>query len=184
MDDEQRAFYDKVVAGPRGQRFREQLVAADGSLRGPFEFLICDPVLGDPIQQIGAELRFRPGLRDDVRELAILVVAATLPSQFEWDAHLPLAVDAGLPATLLERMRVAGADAASVSFGDPLLDLVVRAGREMCRTATLGEPTLRELEAALGRRAAFGILALFGYYTLLGMLLNAYETPSVPPLSE
>jgi 4-carboxymuconolactone decarboxylase len=179
MDDAQRAFYDMVVAGPRGQRFRDQLVAADGSLRGPFEFLILDPALGEPIQRIGEVLRFGSVLRADVRELAILVVAAVVPSRFEWDSHHPLAVAASLPDPALRSLHRLAYGGSADPFGDPLLDLVVRAGAQMCDGGQVDDETFAALSDSLGSGGAFALLGLFGYYTMLAMLLNAYQTPSV-----
>jgi len=177
MDSSQREFYRRVVSGPRGEKFADLLVAEDGSLRGPFNVLMCSPAVGDPIQRIGEVLRFTTDLRDDVRELAVLVVAATLPSQFEWESHYPLALDAGLAADSLETLRTGS----PASFGQPILDLVVTAGLQMCRSAGVDEEVFRGLERALGRRSTFKLLALYAYYVLLGLLLNSYDVPPVRP---
>src|SRR5437016_13598860 len=57
MTAEQRRVYDAIVAGPRG------------SVEGPLRVALHQPALADAWQALGAELRYRAGLVQRLREL-------------------------------------------------------------------------------------------------------------------
>ena len=71
-----RALYDRINAGPRGA----SMVDDRGALIGPFNAMLLSPALGDPLQELGAAIRYRSSLTDRCRELAILIVALFGPS--------------------------------------------------------------------------------------------------------
>lgn len=167
LDARQRALYDDIVGGPRKAG---NLIAADGSLRGPFDLMLRSPEVGTPLQQLGAALRFGASLDDDLRELAILLTAATWESDFEWAVHQPLAESAGVPAAVLDAVR-AGAPVVS---DDERYVVVVQAAREAFRDRSVSASTFAELHRTLGDRQVVEVLTIFGYYTTLALLLNSY----------
>src|SRR5439155_2405325 len=75
MTADQRRVYDAIVAGPRG------------SVEGPLRVALHQPALADAWQALGAELRYRAGLAQRLRELVILIVARHWTSQFDWYSH-------------------------------------------------------------------------------------------------
>jgi 4-carboxymuconolactone decarboxylase len=100
LDDQQRALYELINAGPRAagsQSFR--LVGDDGALEGPFNAMLLCPILGTALQELGAALRYRTSLSDRAREMAILAVAAHEDSAFEWHAHQAVGRLTGLTRT-------------------------------------------------------------------------------------
>ncbi|MFC4114910.1 carboxymuconolactone decarboxylase family protein [Nonomuraea zeae] len=92
LSPEARALYEKITSGPRG-RF---MVDPEGGLTGPFNAMLLSPPVGDPLQELGAAIRYRSSLTDRSRELAILVVAGHQDSAFEQAAHEPIARDLGV----------------------------------------------------------------------------------------
>lgn len=171
LDDDQRELYDEIVGGPRGRRAGARLVAPDGSLRGPFNALLLSPVVGSPFQRIGAALRFETELSADLRELAILLVAAEWSCEFEWSAHAPLARDAGLDEHTIDTL----ADGGVPQYDSELRGLVDRAAREVFTERTITSATYRDLEDGLGRRSTFELLAIIGYYSMLALVLNGFD---------
>src|SRR5947209_19460985 len=91
MTLEQRKVADAIMTGPRK------------SLGGPFNAWLRSPELADRLQQVGEYIRFKTSLDHRPNEFAILITAQDWGSQYEWYAHYPLAMKAGLdPKTAAE----------------------------------------------------------------------------------
>src|SRR5579875_2351456 len=85
LDPAQEELRARIADGPRAaDRSRSPIADERGRLLGPFNAMLFNPELGDPLQGLGAALRYRTSLSDRQRELAILRLAATLESGFEW----------------------------------------------------------------------------------------------------
>ena len=54
------------------------------------------PDLGNRLQNVGAYIRYKTSLPLRLNEFAILITAREWTSQYEWYAHYPLALKAGL----------------------------------------------------------------------------------------
>ena len=129
----QRELYDRLLSGPRARGPRpSRLTDEEGRLRGPFDAMLYNPDLGDPLQELGAAVRYRTGFSDREREIAILTVAAHERSDFEWKAHSRIGRDAGLTDDELARLR----DGAPCAFEDPAENAVLAAARELVGTET------------------------------------------------
>lgn len=171
LDGAQRVLYDEIVSGPRGQRTGSRLVAADGSLRGPFNSFLLSPVVGSPFQRIGAALRFETELSADLRELAILAVAAKWSCEFEWNAHVPIALEAGVEQHVVDSLAAGD----EPRFDNPRHALVHRVARDALDERTIGSDTYAALSADLGDRSTFELLAVIGYYSMLALVLNGFD---------
>ena len=95
LTPEQRALADAIRSGPRGG-VKNSAAAKPGPLGGPFNVWLRSPGIGNLIQSLGAEIRFRSTLPPKLNELAIMVTARQWTSQYEWFAHHRLALEAGL----------------------------------------------------------------------------------------
>ena len=84
MTDAQRKAADELASGPRGE------------VRGPFNVLLRSPELMSPVQKVGEYLRFRCQLDRRIAEMATLIAARHWTQVYEWNAHHPLALKAGL----------------------------------------------------------------------------------------
>src|ERR1700690_749275 len=107
-------------------------IAAPGSgnlrgLRGPGGIQLHSPELSRHARPLNRYLRFDSGLGGRVRELAILVTARELDSQFEWAAHEDEARREGLAPEVIDIVRhrrdLAGLDATDAA--------VIALGREI-----------------------------------------------------
>ena len=87
-----------------GQRAYDVIVHPDsrysGGLRGPIGMWMYSPPMAEHLFPASTYLRFgADGNRDQrLAELAILTAARALDSQYEWSAHEPLGLSAGLEA--------------------------------------------------------------------------------------
>jgi 4-carboxymuconolactone decarboxylase len=170
LTDEQRAVYTAIVGGPRtGHVFA---VADDeGRLQGPFNAMLHGPVVGGPLQELGSALRFRTGFTKREREIAILVVAGHLRSDFEWYAHERLGRRAGLTEDELAALRTGGEPA----LADARERIVHETVRALVTEGDLTDPLFAEATATLGRPAVVELVTLVGYYSALALQLRVFR---------
>lgn len=160
MNADQRAVYDKVVSGPRGE------------IKGPLRAALVNAELADCWQAMGALLRYRTTLSPRHSELAILVTGRACRAPFEWFAHRPEAEKAGVETEIIE---------AILAQTTPMLngiDLAVYDyAKELNQYRSVSDKTHAAAVAALGERGVVELTALVGYYTLVAMTLNSQEIP-------
>ena len=92
---EQTRLVQALLAGLRGGSATGP-EAMKGLIRGPFNVWLRSPDLGDRLQKVGEYVRYNSSLPLRLNEFAILIPARHWTSQYEWYAHHPLAVKAGL----------------------------------------------------------------------------------------
>lgn len=170
LTDEQRDVYDAIVDGPRPANVFS-LVDGDGRLLGPFNAMLYSPAVGRPLQELGAALRFRTSFTKREREIATLVLAAHLRSDYEWYAHERIGRRAGLTDRELAALRAGG---------DPVLAdarerIVHEAARTLAEHGDLTDPIFAEAVATLGRSAVVELVALVGYYSALALQLRVFR---------
>lgn len=139
---------------------------------GPFVDLLASPELMTRVSALGEYLRYRSALPPRSSEFAILVTAAHWQQQFEWDIHAPIALEAGVPKSVLDALWAGIRPAHLDSDQQVLYELCTELHRERAVSAPVHERAI----AALGRQATIDAIAICGYYALLAMVLN---TPRV-----
>lgn len=179
QDPHRQALHAALVGGRRGagpQAF--DLTAPDGSLVGPFGLMLQAPHLGEPLEALGAAVRFDTGLTDRVREIAILTVAVATDSGFEVWAHERVGRLAGLSETELDGIRAGTfADGEDVDPAEATAhDL---AGRLAARRP-LDDETYAAGVARLGEHGLLELVVLVGYYAMLAQLMEVFgvEAPT------
>jgi len=161
MSDAQRKARAALVAGPRGD------------VRGPFNALLRSPELADRVQKVGEYIRFGGVLPARLNELAILVTARYWGAQFEWYAHLKLALKAGLDAGIAEdiahnrRPAAMSADLAAVH------DFC----HQLHHRKAVDDESYAAVLALFGEQGVVELVATCGYYTLVAMVLNVDRHP-------
>ena len=170
----QRALFDNIISGKRGQKSAvESFLNPEGGLRGPFNAILYSPKLGDPCQQLGAAVRFDSALPPQLRELAILTVAAKWQAQYEWWAHEKIAREEGLDDAI-----IAGVKAGTLPDSTAAeLATTYRFARELLDHRKVSDQQYGESVALLGESRIVELVILLGYYTLIAMTLNVFEVP-------
>ena len=171
---EQRNYYDRLTSGPRN---KASLVDAHGRLRGAFNARLLDPPVGTAIEQLGAVLRFgTPALTGRQREIAILEVARSERSGYEWRAHSAAGLAAGLRPEELDAI-VSGRDLDTFSPAETLTRQVVQA---LVTERDLTDLLFAAAEQALGLTALFDLISLVGYYQHTALALRVWRVPLDP----
>jgi 4-carboxymuconolactone decarboxylase len=172
MTPEQKTVAEAIMSGPRG------------GLRGPFNAWLRSPEVGDRLQRVGEELRFRSAIPPALNEFAILITAREWTSQHEWYAHHSLAMKAGLPpqiaADLAQGRKPEGMDADTA--------LVWQFCTELHRNHVVSDATYAAAKQRFGEQGVVDLIAVSGYYVTVSMTLNTAQVglpPGVaPPLPE
>ena len=143
---------------------------------GPFVPLLRSPGLMLAAQAMGDYLRFRSALPPRIRELAILLTCRASAQDYEWAVHYPLALQAGV------RREVA--DSISDGFRPHDMpddeDLAYQLVFEILYRKRVSDPTWRRATQAFGETGVVDLLGIAGYYSFLGVVLNAARTPAPP----
>ena len=163
LDADQKQLYDTLVEGPRGSR----IVLPDGSLFGPFNLLLLSPQVGDRLQALGLAVQRETKLPAATREAVILSVVHRRESRSEWNAHRPMAINAGLTEADIEAIQ-AGEVPPDVDKGTRAA-LALTAAQLARRPGN--DPAYEAAVQALGDRRALEVCLLAGYYESLCSVL-------------
>jgi 4-carboxymuconolactone decarboxylase len=160
---------------PEGQAIYDRLTSANTEnlrgLRGPGGIQLHSPELSRVSRPLNRYLRFESELGGRLRELAILVTARELDSQFEWAAHEREALREGVSPELIEIVRLRR-DLDGVAEADAI---VIALGRGIFGARKVSSATYARCLAQFGRRKLVDLVALMGNYAATAALLTAFD---------
>lgn len=172
-DERQRALWDRIVES-RGRSIG--LTDDEGRLVGPFESFVRRPALGEHLIEVGSVVRFESSLSPRLLELAICTVGARWRSEFEFWAHSRMALDAGLPESIIDAL----ATGETPDFDEPNERIVYEYAAQLAGDGSVGQPTYDAAVNALGVDRVVDLTHTIGYYTHICFLLNTFAI-ELPP---
>ena len=120
-------------------------------------------------------LRYKSALGHALTELAILITAAEWMQDYEWQAHYPIALKAGI------RQETADAIADHRRPGAMSTDeeIVYDYTSELLKNKQISDVTFERAKSRFGSQGIVDMTGIVGYYTFLSMQLNAaqYQIP-------
>ncbi len=128
------------------------------------------------LQSVGEYLRFNNSVPQKLVELSILMTSRGLTQQYEWNAHYPLALQAGLKPELAAAIGV-GRRPDSMTEDE---EIVYNFVTELLRNGSVSDPTYTRFLAKFGERGVVDTTGLVGYYSTLAMIMNVARTPAQP----
>ena len=156
MSPAQRGVADAIMSGPRK------------SIGGPFNAWLRSPELADRLQKVGEYIRFNTSLDKRVNEMAIIMTAQAWGSQYEWYAHAPLALKAGLdPATV----AAIGAGRKPENMKDDEA-IVWELSTQLRRDHAVDDAIYARALEKFGEQGIMDLVAVNGYYDVVSMTLN------------
>jgi 4-carboxymuconolactone decarboxylase len=161
---EQKTMVNDLLSGTRG------------SLGGPFNVTLRSPEMGNLAQKLGEYLRFRTAVPARLNEMAILLTAKWWSAQYEWSAHRPLAIAAGLSAAVADDIQAGRRPAAM----KPDEAIVYDFHSELREHRRVSDATYKAAVGLLGERGVVDLVALMGYYDLVSMVLDVDRYPLAP----
>jgi 4-carboxymuconolactone decarboxylase len=165
---------DKMT--PEQKAIADAIVATRGSLQGPFSAWLRNPELADRLQKVGEQIRFHSSLPRVLNEFAILITARHWTSQFEWYAHYPLAMKAGLEPSVTADLAAGERPRDMTSDETAIYDFSV----DLHANGDVDDATYRHVLDRFGETGVVDLIAVNGYYDLVSMTLNVAHV-SVPP---
>jgi len=167
MDDYGKKVYDELV-GPKGQTIL--------GLRGPFGVNLHSPKLAEHQFAISQYFRSESGLHPPIRELAILVTAREMNSQFEWVAHEPIALREGLSPEIIDVVRYRK----GVTTLAETEAVVIQLAREMFRRKKVTSKTFARALKVFGSKQLVDLVGLMTNYASTALKGYAFDI-QVPP---
>lgn len=175
LTPEQQTLSAAIKSGPRA-KLASSGASKPGPLGGPFNVWLRSPGIGNLVQQLGEEIRFRSSLAGKLNELAILVTARFWTSQYEWFAHHKLALEGGLDPKIAEDI----AQGRTPSGMDADETLVYEFSCALHEQQSVGDELHARAVARFGERGVVDLISVNGFYGLVSMCLNVDRTP-LPP---
>ena len=167
LSPEQRRLIDSIRSGPRGE-FK---------MSGPFFCYLHAPAFGELAQKFGAFCRYKTAVPPRLSEFAILVTAQHWKSHYEWAAHEPQAVKAGVKPETINALR-AGRLAKSAPKDERVLYAFIK---ELYRDKSVSNPTYKSVNKILGDSGTVELVGLLGYYAMVAMTINVFRMPVPAP---
>jgi 4-carboxymuconolactone decarboxylase len=162
MTPAQRIVADAIMSGPRQK------------MSGPFNAWLRSPELADRLQKVGEYVRFNTSLDKRLNEMAIIMTAQYWGSQYEWYAHAPLAIKAGLDPEIVAAL---GAGNKPEKMKDDEA-LVWEFTTQLRRDHGVNDAIYAKAVEKFGENGVMDLVGVNGYYDVVAMTLNvAHVSP-------
>jgi 4-carboxymuconolactone decarboxylase len=160
-----------------GQRIWDALAGPGKALTptGPSAVTMHSPKAAEPIFALNQVLRKTvAGAR--YFELAALVAAREFDQQYEWSAHEPAGLKAGLEQSVIDVVKY-NRDPAAVAEKDAT---VIRLGRALFRDHRVSSELWAQMVEHFGRQGAVEVTMIMADYAMAGFILTAVDQ-QLPP---
>src|SRR4029450_7813773 len=124
------------------------------SITGPFNVLLRSPEMGNRAQKLGEYLRFQTSVPRRLNEMAILLTARWWSSQYEWHAHKPLALEAGLDAAGVDDLQAGRRPSQMKAEETVVYDFCT----ELRDRRRVSDPTFKAAVAVLGEQGVVDLI--------------------------
>ena len=140
-------------------------------LGGPWNIMLRSPEMSEGLLSLYNYFRWKTALPHPLVELAILTTAREWSVQFEWFAHYPIALKAGVSPAILADLRL-GKRPENMKPDEAVThDFTV----ELCRKHVVSDATFQKAKTLLGEKNVVDLTSLVGTYISIGALLNVAE---------
>lgn len=162
LDETGQKLYD-IVVDPKGGTI--------AGLKGPGGIQLYSSKLAALSRPLNHYLRHETGFSARVRELAILTTARECDSQFEWAAHEPEALKAGVPPSLIDIIR----HRQPTDGIDPADAVIIDLGRAAFGARHVPSDLFARALKQFGSRGLVDLVSLMGNYAGTAALLATFD---------
>jgi alkylhydroperoxidase family enzyme len=171
-------YGDEVRNDPEFQIvWREVLEKRAGTVPNLYRMLLHSPTVGQSWLRLGTSIRWESMLCPSYLEMLICYVGKRLHSAYELAQHVPLAVEAGWPESLVR--NVDDIDALRRVDSD-LADLLEYAGGVLDRRPSVAR--LSRVRELFGDSQVAEVTAIVAYYSSVALFLEALNIDIEPEL--
>ena len=162
LSPEQRIVYDAIASGPRK------------GVRGPLAVWLHRPLLADRAQALGRYCRYDSSLPPRLSELAIMCMGRHWLAEYEWAAHKPFALEAGVAPEVLDALR----DGKAPQFVNRDEALIYEFMTQLHAQRSIGDALYAALIDEIGQDGLVDLVGIAGYYTLISMTIKVFSVPA------
>jgi AhpD family alkylhydroperoxidase len=150
-----------------------QILAERGRIPPLYQVLLNSPPLAHGWEQMLSAVRNRNSVSADLRELVILRVAILNRAPYEFEAHVPHALAAGLDDAQVAAVREA--DAAQAGCFDAKQAVALRLADAMTRAIEVPAALFEEVRACFDRQQQVDLVGTIAAYNMVSRFLVAFE---------
>ncbi len=147
------------------------LKVSSGGLGGPYNLYLRSPEMSTKRFALMGYLRFRTSVPRALNEFAILIQARLATAQYEWWAHYPFALKAGLPPEVAEKLKEGKRPTTMSAEEAAVYQFCV----EMSLNHRVSDATFGALRKLFSDQQIVDLVILSGEYVSTSMLLNVAE---------
>lgn len=162
LSEEGARVYDLIAANVRTR-----------AVTGPFAILMHQPALAEGVFSLGMGLRQNSVIGKKLLELVVLVVARRYRARYQWHAHHKSAIEAGISADAVERIRTRRAPQDLSDDEQVVYELVTELGE----TRTLSDDSYDRGVDTFGLTGMIELVTAVGFYSLIATTLHVFEAP-------
>lgn len=150
LDAEGQAIYDRIRQDRNAPEVGRQ-----------FRALLHSPKATSYLTSLGAQLRFQSAMPEDLKELAIILVAREWNSGIEWTGHAVLAARAGVSDASIEAIRTRKAPEGLLAKEQ----VIARVVHQLLRQKEVSDDAFAAAQALLGTQGVVDLALTCSYYT-------------------
>jgi 4-carboxymuconolactone decarboxylase len=154
LDAEGQAIYDRI---------RQDRNTPEVGLQ--FRALLHSPHATGYLTSLGAQLRFQSALPEDLKELAIILVAREWNSAIEWTGHAVLGARAGVSPASIEAIRTGKAPAGLTEPEQVIAHFV----HQLLRDKEVSDAVFAAAHQLVGTRGVVDLALTCSYYTAVSL---------------
>ena len=147
--------------------------AHTGNVRGPWAIALRVPEVADHLHQLYERVARDSTLGQRLYELIVIVIARQWTAQFAWQTHEKNAIAAGVAAATVDAIR----ERRRPQFQHEDERLVYDTVTELATSHQLSEASYARAQAFFGDDRLVEVISVAGLYTMIAMLLNAFDAP-------
>jgi 4-carboxymuconolactone decarboxylase len=165
MDAAGQAIHDRIARDRNTDRVGLQ-----------FRALLNSPEATGYLTSMGAQLRFKSAIPENLKEFVICVISREWNSHIEWTAHSALAAKVGVSAASLEAVRSGNGLDKLTAAEQTMLNFA----HELLRTKQVKDDTFAAAQKLLGTRGVVDLTLSCSYYTAICMAQLALKSEMEP----
>lgn len=163
---------------PELAQLEQRIRAKRGRISPLYQVLLNSPPIAQGWEQMLSAIRLHCDLAPDLRELAILRVAVLNRATYEFEAHVPHALAAGLSPAVIDGLRQESTPDRTAMT--PAQELVLRLTDAMTRDIVVGDALYAEVRRQFSERQQVDLIATVAAYNMVSRFLVALEIGHQP----
>jgi 4-carboxymuconolactone decarboxylase len=170
MDEEQLKYHDIIMKRPIFKNSPK-----DAPLEGPYNPWVRSPAFAASMVPFSQYVREDGILENRLVELAIITVGRVWAAEFEFGAHAPMAVKAGISKETVAAIS----RNETPTFEKKDEKAVFEFTKQLTQTCRVDDGTYQAAIDHIGEQGVVELIGLMGFYVMVCMTLNTFQVPLI-----